>query len=95
MYMYISTVAFTGSVLNFPNDNFYHSMQLTVETYVASVAMLSQVIEDTENAEVEQNSGVLGSVANYFGELAVFVNTSNITINVTVSLYSNNRTILN
>ena len=66
-------------------------MQLTVETYVASVAMLSQVIEDTENAEVEQNSGVLGSVANYFGELAVFVNTSNITINVTVSLYSNSR----
>lgn len=48
--------------------------------------MLSQAIGGTENATVEQNGGVLGSVANYFGELAVFVNNSNITINVTVSL---------
>ena len=40
------------------------------------------------NETVEQNSGVLSSVANYFGELSVFVNSSNVTINVTVSLIS-------
>ena len=48
--------------------------------------MLSQVIKQTENDRVEQNSEVLRSVANYFGQLATFVNTSNVTINATVSL---------
>lgn len=67
---------------------FKHSFQLTVETYGATVAQLSQVIGQTENDTVEQNSEVLRSVAEYFGELAVFVNTSNVTINATVSHYT-------
>lgn len=48
--------------------------------------MLSQAIGQTQNDTVEQNSEVLRSVADYFGELAVFVNSSNVTINATVSL---------
>ena len=47
--------------------------------------MLSQAIGQTENDTVEQNSEVLRSVANYFEDLATFVNSSNVTINATVS----------
>ena len=47
--------------------------------------MLSQVIEQSENSTVEQNSEVLGAVANYFMNVATFVSDSNVTINITVS----------
>ena len=60
-------------------------LQLTIETYVDSVAMLSQIIEFTENNTNEQTSEVLSTTASYFQELAIFVNESNVTINSTVS----------
>ena len=60
-------------------------LQLTEGTYGAAVAMLSEVIRPTENDRVEQNEAVLNSVANYFEELAFFVNDSNVTVNATVS----------
>ena len=47
--------------------------------------MLSQVIEQSENSIVEQNSQVLSTVANYVTELAMFVNDSMVVINETVS----------
>ena len=47
--------------------------------------MLSQVIEQSENSIVEQNSQVLSTVASYVTELATFVNNSMVEINVTVS----------
>lgn len=50
------------------------------------MASLTQLVSQTANSTVEQNSGVLDTVSNYFGELAIFVNTSNVTINVTVSV---------
>ena len=47
--------------------------------------MLSQIIEQSENSIVEQNSQVLNTVANYITELAMFVNSSMVEINITVS----------
>ena len=47
--------------------------------------MLSQVIEQSENSIVEQNSQVLSTVANYVTELAMFVNDSMVVINETVN----------
>ena len=61
-------------------------LQLTIETYVDSVAMLSQIIEFTENNTEEQTIEVLSITANYFRELALFVNKSNVIINSTVSV---------
>ena len=61
-------------------------LQLTIETYVDSVAMLSQIIEFTENTTEEQTSEVLSTTANYFRELALFVNESNVIINSIVSV---------
>ena len=61
-------------------------LQLTIETYVDSVAMLSQIIEFTENNTEEQTIEVLSITANYFRELALFVNESNVIINSTVSV---------
>ena len=46
---------------------------------------LSQVIKQSENSEAEQNSEVLGTVANYITELATFVNNSMVIIDKTVS----------
>lgn len=46
--------------------------------------MLSQVIEQSENSIVEQNSQVLNTVASYITELATFVNNSMTEINETV-----------
>ena len=48
--------------------------------------MLSQVVEQSEDSIVEQNSQVLSTVASYITELATFVNTSMVDINVTVGL---------
>ena len=47
--------------------------------------MLSQVIQQSENSIVEQNSQVLSTVASYITELAMFVNDSMVEINITVS----------
>ena len=64
----------------------YFVMQLTTETYGDSVAMLSQIIEFTENNTNEQTNEVLSTTASYFEELADFVNDSNVIINTTVSI---------
>ena len=61
------------------------STQLTAETYGAAVSMLALITEQTKNNTVEQNSEVLGTIADYFMELATFVNDSNVMINTTVS----------
>lgn len=67
-------------------NNSLQPKQLTEETYGAAVAMLSQAVSQTGNSVIEQNEGVLKTVANYFEELAMFVNASNVTVNATVSL---------
>ena len=64
----------------------YFVMQLTTETYGDSVAMLSQIIEFTENNTNEQTNEVLSTTTSYFEELADFVNDSNVIINTTVSI---------
>ena len=46
--------------------------------------MLSQVIEQSENNIVEQNTQVLNTVSSYITELAMFVNESMVEINQTV-----------
>ena len=61
-------------------------MQLTNQTYGDAVAMLSQIIELTENNIFVQTSEILSQVATYFRELADFVNISNVIINTTVSV---------
>ena len=61
-------------------------MQLTNQTYGDAVAMLSQVIELTENNTFVQTSEILNQVATYFRELADFVDKSNVIINTTVSV---------
>ena len=48
--------------------------------------MLAQIINQTERSEDEQSSVVLDTVANYLTELIKFVNNSNVTINLSVSL---------
>ena len=47
--------------------------------------MFAQIIEQSENSTVDQNSEVLGTVADYSTELAMFVGDSNVVINDTVS----------
>ena len=49
------------------------------------MSRLSQVIEQSENSTVEQNSVVLSTVANYSAELALFVDDSDVILNETVS----------
>lgn len=49
--------------------------------------MLSQVVEQSEGSIVEQNSQVLSTVANYVTELATFVNSSMVEINITVMFW--------
>ena len=63
----------------------YFLCQLSEGTYGAAVANLSQIVSQTQNDTVEQNSEVLNSVADYFTELSVFVLDSNVIINNTVS----------
>ena len=62
-------------------------MQLTNQTYGGAVAMLSQIIELTENNTFVQTSETLSQVATYFRELADFVDKSNVIINTTVSVW--------
>ena len=76
-------------IIVYSNDylqHMYFVLQLTAETYADSVAMLSQIIEFTENNTNEQTNEVLSTVASYFQELAIFVNESNLIINTTVSI---------
>ena len=60
-------------------------MQLTNRTYVEAVAMLSQIIEVTENNTNQQVDEVLGKVARYLDELANYINDSNVIIDMNVS----------
>ena len=62
-------------------------MQLTNETYVDSVAMLSQTVKITEDITKEQTGEVLDKVANYLDVLADFVNESNVIIDMNVCQY--------
>ena len=59
-------------------------MQLTNETYVDAVEMLSGAIVATENSTSEQTGEVLGKVAGYLDDLADFVNESNVIIDTNV-----------
>ena len=60
-------------------------MQLTNETYVDAMAMLSQILKVTESITNEQTDEVLGSVANYLEDVANFVNISQVVIDTAVS----------
>ena len=60
-------------------------MQLTNQTYVEAVVMLSQIIEVTENNTNQQVDEVLGKVARYLDELANYINDSNVIIDMNVS----------
>lgn len=51
-------------------------MQLTSENVEAAVSDLAETIKETESTEDKQSSEVLETVANYFMELATFVNHS-------------------
>ena len=42
--------------------------------------MLSQVIQMSENSQVDQNTAVLGTTAEYISELATFLNDSMVNI---------------
>ena len=64
----------------------YFVLQLTTETYGDCVALLSQIIELTENNINEQTDGVLSKTASYFEDLADFLNVFNVIINTTVSV---------
>ena len=82
----VTPLQFCPSWTNFFTvHNSLQPKQLTEETYGAAVAMLSQAVGQTGDNEIEQNEVVLNTVANYFEELATFVNASNVTVNVTVS----------
>ncbi len=58
--------------------------QLTNETYVDAVAMLSRIVKATESIN-EQTGEVLGIVANYLDDVADFVNISLVIIDTAVS----------
>lgn len=51
-------------------------MQLTNENVQDAVSMLAETIREAEGTESKQSSEVLDGVANYFMELATFVNQS-------------------
>ena len=51
-------------------------MQLTNENVEAAVSVLAETIKETEGTESKQSSEVLDKVADYFMELATFVNAS-------------------
>lgn len=72
------------SPITYLNHLLYIISQLTDETYAIATASFAQIIEQTENSQVEQNSEVLNTAAQYLDELATFVNETMITINDTV-----------
>ena len=61
-------------------------MQLTEQTYVEAVAMLSQIAEFTENNTNEQTNEVLDKVASYLHALANFLTESKVMIDRDVSM---------
>ena len=65
-----------------------HLEQLTDTIYEGAVSTFAQIIVQSENNTVEQNSAVLDAVADYSTDLATFVATSNVVINDTVSRYN-------
>ena len=64
-------------------------MQLTNETYVDAVGMLSGAVVATENSTSEQTGEVLDKVAGYLDDLADFVNESNVIIDTNVCMQGN------
>ena len=66
-------------------SDYDYAIQLTTETVNTAVASLAQAVELTQGNEVEQNSAVLQTVADYLTDVANFVNNTNVTINATVS----------
>ena len=62
-------------------------MQLTNQTYVEAVSILSQTAKVTENNTNEQTGEVLGKVASYLDDLANFVNESNVIIDTNVCVH--------
>ena len=60
-------------------------MQLTNETYMDAIAMLSGILNVTESITNQQTDEVLDSVANYLDVVADFVNTSQVVIGTDVS----------
>ena len=69
-------------------------MQLTNETYVDAVGMLSETVVVTENSTSEQTGEVLGKVAGYLDDLADFMNESNVIIDTNVCVHGNSTSYL-
>lgn len=61
------------------------ALQLTVDNYVEAVSKLTATIEQSTSSEDQQTSENLGTVADYFDNLANFVAESNVNIDSTVS----------
>ena len=60
-------------------------IQLTNETLVETIEELSTLVQETEERPVEQSTENLESIANVLGNVANFVNESDIEINKTAS----------
>lgn len=59
-------------------------LQLTVENFEEAVSDLTNVIAQSENSKAQQTSENLGTVANYFENLATFLTSSDINIDSNV-----------
>ena len=59
-------------------------MQLTNETVEESVAMLSQIVAQSQENEVDQTEDNLNTIAQSIGQVANFVTESNVMINENV-----------
>ena len=60
------------------------SLQLSNETLVETVEILSDIVQVTESSPVEQNMEILDNIASTLVNVASFVNESNEQINKTV-----------
>ena len=61
------------------------SLQLTNETLVETVEILSDIVQMTESSPVEQNMEILNNIASTLVNVASFVNNTDIEINENVS----------
>ena len=59
-------------------------MQLTNETVEESVAVLSQIVAQSQENEVDQTEDNLNTIAQSIGQVANFVTESNVMINENV-----------
>ena len=60
--------------------------QLTTENYATAVSVVSQVIMQSANDTSEQTSAALTAITDYLLDLSMFIETSDVQINETVSL---------